>query len=66
MATDAQRKANRKYEKEKTENIRVRVPLGKKELVERCAATNHESINKMINRLLDIEIDQVLKNQTEQ
>ena len=33
MTTEAQKKANRKYEIEKTENIRIRVPIGKKALI---------------------------------
>lgn len=56
MTTDAQRKANRKYEIEKTESIKVRVPKGKKELVQECAKLNNESINGMINRLIDTEL----------
>lgn len=56
MTTDAQKKANRKYEIEKTENIRIRVPIGKKELIQQCAKLNNESINGMVNRLLDEEL----------
>ncbi len=56
MTTESQKKANRKYEIEKTENIRIRVPIGKKELVQKCAKLNHESINGMVNRLLDEEL----------
>lgn len=56
MTTEAQKKANRKYETEKTENIRIRVPIGKKELVQKCAELNHESINGMVNRLIDQEL----------
>lgn len=56
MTTEAQKKANRKYELEKTENIRIRVPIGKKELIQQCAKVNHESINGMVNRLIDEEL----------
>lgn len=56
MTTKAQKKANRKYELEKTENIRIRVPIGKKELIQQCAKVNHESINGMVNRLIDEEL----------
>lgn len=56
MTTDAQKKANRKYEIEKTENIRIRVPIGKKELIQQCAKLNNESINGMVNRLLNEEL----------
>lgn len=61
MSSEAQRKANKKYESEKTESIRVRVPIGKKELIKECAQKNNESVNSMINRLLDEEIDKVIK-----
>lgn len=56
MTTEAQKKANRKYEIEKTENIRIRVPIGKKELIKSCAKNNGESINAMINRLINNEL----------
>lgn len=56
MTTEAQKKANRKYEIEKTENIRIRVPIGKKEMIQKCAKLNNESINGMINRLIDEEL----------
>lgn len=56
MTTEAQKKANRKYELEKTENIRIRVPIGKKELIQQCAKLNNESINRMVNRLIDEEL----------
>lgn len=56
MTTEAQKKANRKYEIEKTENIRIRVPIGKKELIQKCAKSNNESINGMVNRQIDEEL----------
>lgn len=56
MTTDAQKKASKKYESEKIESIKLRLPKGKKELVQRCAQLNNESINGMVNRLLDEEL----------
>lgn len=56
MTTDAQKKASKKYESEKIESIKLRLPKGKKELVQRCAKLNNESINGMVNRLLDEEL----------
>ena len=56
MTTEAQKKANRIYEIEKTENIRIRVPIGKKEMIQKCAKLNNESINGMVNRLIDEEL----------
>lgn len=61
MTTEAQKKANRKYEIEKTENIRIRVPIGKKALIHQCAQSNNESINGMVNRLIDEELQRLLK-----
>lgn len=60
MTTEAQKRTSRKYDLEKIENIRLRVPIGKKALVKECAERNYESINSMINRLLDKEIERVL------
>lgn len=56
MTSESQKKANRKYEIEKTENIRIRVPIGKKGLIQQCAKMNNESINGMVNRLIDEEL----------
>lgn len=56
MTTDAQKKASKKYESEKIESIKLRLPKGKKELVQKCAKSNNESINGMVNRLLDEEL----------
>lgn len=61
MTTEAQKRANKKYEDEKTENIRVRVPKGKKALVQECAKANNESVNSLINRLIDTEIERQIK-----
>lgn len=61
MTTEAQKRANKKYEDEKTESIRVRVPKGKKALVQECAKANNESVNSMINRLIDNEIELRIK-----
>ena len=61
MTTEAQKRANKKYEDEKTESIRVRVPKGKKALAQECAKANNESVNSMINRLIDNEIELRIK-----
>lgn len=60
MVSPALKKAIKKYNDEKIENIRVRVPKGKKELIKKCAQINNESINGMINRLLDEEIEKLI------
>ena len=61
MTSDAQKKASAKYETKKTDNIRFRVPKGKRELIHACAEKNGESVNAMLNRLVDREIKKVLK-----
>ena len=40
----------------KQKNIRIRVPIGKKEMIQKCAKLNNESINGMVNRLIDEEL----------
>ena len=57
----ARRKAHNKYVAEKVESIRFRVPKGKKTLIQQAAETNGESVNAMLNRLVDKEIKKVLK-----
>lgn len=59
MVSPAKWKAIKKYDSEKVDNIRLRVPKGKKELIQECAQANGESVNGMINRLLDQEIQKM-------
>ena len=54
--SDAQKRAIKKWNNEKVESIRLRVPKGKKELIKERANRNNESINAMINRLIDQEL----------
>lgn len=61
METEAQKKAHKKYESEKVESIRFRVPKGKRDKIQQCADLNGESVNAMLNRLVDIEIEKKLK-----
>ncbi len=61
MVTKALKDAQTKYEAEKVDSIRFRVPKGKKELIKKCAEKNEESVNAMLNRLVDDEIEKVLK-----
>lgn len=51
--TEAQRRARDKWLSEKVETINVRVPKGKKQLIQECAEKNQESVNAFINRLID-------------
>lgn len=51
--TMAEDRAIKKYEKEKIDKILLRVPKGKKELIQECAAQNGESVNAFINHAVD-------------
>ena len=57
---EAIKKAQREYEKNTVERVPFRVPKGKKDLIQKCAAKNNESVNEMLNRLADNEIKKVL------
>lgn len=61
METEAQKKAHKKYETEKVEHVKFRVPKGKRALIQECANKNNESVNAMLNRLVDEEITKVIK-----
>lgn len=51
--TDAQKRARDKWLNEKVEEIKFRVPKGKKELIQQHAADQAESVNAFINRAVD-------------
>lgn len=55
--SEAQKRATEKYEAEKVEAIRVRVPKGMRVKIKEYAAKNGESVNEMINRLIDKELN---------
>ena len=59
MTTQAQKNANQKYETEKVESIRFRVPKGKRAKIQEKKKKNGESVNEMLNRLTDEEIEKV-------
>lgn len=58
-ASEAQKRASKKWEDNNMESIRFRVPKGKKELINECAVANGESVNSMLNRLTDKEIERI-------
>ena len=47
-------RAMKKYEKEKIDQITLRVPKGKREIIQKHAAEHGESLNRFINRAIDI------------
>ena len=55
LISDARRRANDKW-RDKFDEMRFRVPKGKKEGIPAYAAAHGESINAFINRLIDEEM----------
>lgn len=54
----AQQKAVAKYENANYDKFLVRVPKGKKEIIQEYAKTKGDSLNGFINRLIDEEMKQ--------
>ena len=52
-ATEAQKRAIAKWKKEKTDEIRFRVPKGKKALIKEHADRRGESVNAFVSRAVD-------------
>lgn len=52
MTTQAQKEAAKKYIAEKTDEIKIRTPKGKKSEYMQLAADQGQSLNAVINRLL--------------
>ena len=48
--TESRRRANEKYLKEKVEDIRIRVPMGRKAIIREHAKRHGESLNAFICR----------------
>ena len=46
-------RAIKKYEKEKIDRVLLRVPKGKREIIQQHASTRGESVNAFINRAID-------------
>lgn len=55
--TDAQKKANKKYQQEKLDEIKLRVPKGEKERIQTHAAAGGESTNAFIYRAINETIE---------
>lgn len=51
--SEAQRRATAKWQKEKVEEIKFRVPVGKKTSIQTHAAKRGESVNAFLNRAVD-------------
>ena len=50
--TEAQKKAIKKYQTEKTDEMKIRVPKGQKEVIKEYAASRGESVNAFVYRLI--------------
>ena len=59
--TDAQKKANKKYQQEKLDEIKLRVPKGEKERIQAHAAAGGESTNAFIYRAINETIERDTK-----
>ena len=51
--TEAAKRANKKYEKEKIDRVVMRVPKGKRELLHTYALEQGESLNAFLNRAVN-------------
>jgi predicted HicB family RNase H-like nuclease len=54
--TEARRRANEKYNAKAYDEIKVRVPKGKKDDIKAHAEKNSETLNGFINRAIDEQI----------
>ena len=50
--SEAQKKAVKKYNEKNYDEVKVRVKKGSKDIIQRHANSNNETVNGMINRLL--------------
>lgn len=56
--SEAMLRAIKKYEEEKVERITLRVPKGKKDIIQKAAEQYGESLNTFINRAINIALEQ--------
>jgi len=57
--TDARREASARYLKEKVEDIRIRVPKGRKEVIQAAASVQGESVNGFISIAIDERMERL-------
>lgn len=57
--SEAQKKAVKKYNEKSYDEIKVRVKKGNKDIIQKHAELNNETVNGMINRLLENEIPNI-------
>ncbi len=56
--TESQKKARDKWLADKVEEVKFRVPKGKKALIQALATKNGESVNGLLNRLVDEALEE--------
>lgn len=59
--SEAQKKAVKKYNEKAYDEIKIRVKKGNKEIIQTHAESINETVNGMINRLLENEIPDLTK-----
>ena len=66
-SSEAAKRAVKKYDQEKIDRIAMRVPKGKREVIQAHAQEQGESINSFLNRAVDetIERDQEKKKKAD-
>lgn len=57
--SEAQKKAVKKYNEKSYDEIKVRVKKGNKDVIQQYAQSKNETVNGLINRLLESEIPEI-------
>lgn len=57
--SEAQKKAVKKYNEKAYDEIKVRVKKGSKDIIQKYAESRNETVNGMINRLIEKEIPNI-------
>lgn len=57
--SESQKKAVKKYNEKSYDEIKVRVKKGNKTVIQQYAESNNETVNGLINRLLESEIEEL-------
>ena len=61
--TDARRKASRKYLNEKVEDIKIRVPIGQKQIIKDYAESKGKSLNQFVSDAIDYSMNHDIYNE---
>lgn len=59
--SEAQKKAVKKYNEKSYDEIKLRVKKGNKDIIQRYATSKNETVNGLLNRLLENEIPEIMK-----